>query len=328
MRLYELTKPEAYKKYGSREKVRSARSPNDLQYAISSKDPKAKNRARGSGNNTTFGINAPLSQDTRSRGVKKDRRNKVDKTGLGTTSNRLQRVDPSLTSSMGITGRQGPWRLLDLVDVTARTSGRRQGVGKTGVSKAELDKLVDRQLLRIEWKPEATPILSQQSGVYIWLHPKWGIFYIGIVGSNLPQRWNTHIQKLMGRLHDSAEKKSPEDKKEKGLITTAPIEWLKFSKKFLSSEGSQLDITDEQIKKELDDVAVAFYPIVKPKGIGTSTRNLGKRSKDDYEQWKKGIEDLEARRVKSIVHKRVKQGKELPTNSNAEIYKQEIEDEA
>jgi hypothetical protein len=283
MRLYELTKGQAYSKYDGRLGVRNFKS---------------KHQAKDSPS------------------VRRD-----GKFTLGTDTNRvskgIKQVTPSL-QDIGIAGRQGPWRLLDLVEVTALDTNdpkvhSRQAIGKAGASKSMLDKHVGRQLMSIEWNDDAKTLM-QQSGIYIWLHPKWGIFYIGIAAKDTlkdgpHQRWTSHIQKLMGRLHTSATKDKKKDAPNV-RIAYSPVEWMNFSEKFLSSKGKEIDITDEQIKKELENVSVAFYAIKPPP-----------------EGYKAALAKLEASLVKSNTRTKMNKGvdADMLANKDAVKFRKEIE---
>ena len=129
----------------------------------------------------------------------------------------------------------------------------------------------DSRFVTVKWKPAAKEILKQK-GVYIWMHPDFGIFYVGIATrDNLNQRWGSHLFKLLGRTPDWYVKA--------GFYTK---QWREFAEKFLAQGYSKMDVNS--VSKDLEKVKVAFYPIAKPDHITP-------------EQYKKGIEDLEDRIV-------------------------------
>jgi len=196
--------------------------------------------------------------------------------------------------------REGPYPITDLATLTAidPKSGKRwqQLPGEEG----NLEKLLKygegRQLFDIAWSKKAKELFSGgNSGIYIWTHPEFGIFYVGIVGAELKQRWSSHIQKIMGRLKDQGDSDSQGNPRSR-----APKKWIQFSKEFLSPEGSQMMISDEQLMKELGSISVSFYPINRPEGVGTSTVKPGERGKEDYKRWKKGLEAIEKRIVRIV----------------------------
>ena len=196
--------------------------------------------------------------------------------------------------------REGPYPITDLATLTAidPKSGKRwqQLPGEEG----NLEKLLKygegRQLFDIAWSKKAKELFSGgNSGIYIWTHPKFGIFYVGIVGADLKQRWSSHIQKIMGRLKDQGKSDSQGNPRSR-----APKNWIQFSKEFLSPEGSQMKISDEQLMKELGSISVSFYPINRPEGVGTSFKKPGERGYEDYDRWKKGLEAIEKRIVRIV----------------------------
>lgn len=135
------------------------------------------------------------------------------------------------------------YNLLDLVTVTA--GKRKQGE------------------LSVNKKPQANSIL-RQSGIYIWTHPKYGIFYVGIAAkNNLEQRWGAHINKLLGTA---------------AICPTG--NWKEFSTIFLAGSGGHIDTAIPE--KELEGVKLYFYPV--PKREGQSD-----------EEYKKDLEDTEDR---------------------------------
>ena len=129
----------------------------------------------------------------------------------------------------------------------------------------------DSRYVTVKWKPTAKSILKQK-GVYIWMHPDFGIFYVGIASrDNLNQRWGSHLFKLLGR--------TPEWYVKAGFYTK---QWREFAEKFLSQGFSKLDVN--LVQKDLEKVKVAFYPINIPDNVSP-------------EEYKKGLEDLEDRIV-------------------------------
>ena len=129
----------------------------------------------------------------------------------------------------------------------------------------------DPRFVTVKWKPSAKSILNQK-GVYIWMHPTFGIFYVGIASrDNLSQRWGSHLFKLLGRTPDWYVKA--------GFYTK---QWKEFAQTFLDQGESKLDVN--AVQKDLDKVRVAFYPIDMPANLSP-------------EEYKKGLEDLEDRIV-------------------------------
>ena len=117
--------------------------------------------------------------------------------------------------------------------------------------------------LTITWKRESKPIL-QQKGIYIWTHPQFGIFYLGIArADNLDQRWDAHIQKLLNRAK-----------------VTYPRRWREFAQLFLAQGVSSVD--SSRAMDDLAPIKIYFYPVNKPADM----------SDEDYA---KAIEDLETR---------------------------------
>lgn len=199
--------------------------------------------------------------------------------------------------SEGLIGaRQGPNKIVDMLSFTPvdLDGPKRSRVlpGEEG-SKEELLKYAEgRQLVDLKWNSKAKELFDTPAGIYIWTHPKFGIFYIGIMGSDLEQRWTSHVTKMLGRYKDQGKKDSQGNPRSR-----APVNWVKFSQDLLSKEGSQIKITSEQAAKELSDISVSFYPINKPEGVGTSFKKPGERGYEDYDRWKKGLEAIEKRLV-------------------------------
>lgn len=132
------------------------------------------------------------------------------------------------------------YRLLDLVTVS-------KGNGK---------------YYKVTKKPGAKAILGQ-SGIYIWSHPNFGKFYVGIASkNNLDQRWTAHLNKLMGSW-------------------SAPtVNWKQFSDLFLAGVRDQIDLVDPN--QDLKDIRLFFYPCEKRPGQSDA-------------EFKKELQDLESR---------------------------------
>jgi len=119
------------------------------------------------------------------------------------------------------------------------------------------------EYVTISWKQTAKSVL-QQKGLYIWTHPTFGIFYVGIArADNLGQRWDAHTQKLLNRAK-----------------VYYPKRWKEFAQIFLAQGVSALD--SSQVAKDLEGIKIYFYPINKPGNI----------TDKDYAR---AIEDLETR---------------------------------
>ena len=128
----------------------------------------------------------------------------------------------------------------------------------------------DPKYITVKWKPSARSILKQ-SGIYIWMHPDFGIFYVGIASrDNLSQRWGSHLIKLLGR---------PPSYWPDGFY---PTQWRAFAEKFLAQGFGKMDVN--AVGKDLEKVRVAFYPITMPENLSP-------------EEYKNGLEDLEDRIV-------------------------------
>ena len=104
-----------------------------------------------------------------------------------------------------------------------------------------------------------------KSGIYVWHHPDWGYFYVGIAAAdNFTERWNKHIQKLLDRCSSAKQMKN----------------WLTFSQRFANA-GYGLD--------DLKDITLRFFPVA-------SRREFPGRE----EEFKKYLETLETRIVTLI----------------------------
>ena len=101
----------------------------------------------------------------------------------------------------------------------------------------------DRPGLKIRFRRDR-PAESKQSGIYVWYHPDWGYFYVGIAAAdNFTERWYKHVQKLLDQ------------------CTTAKqmANWKSFADKF-AQQGYNID--------DLKDITLIFFPRPNP---GSST---------------------------------------------------------
>jgi len=104
------------------------------------------------------------------------------------------------------------------------------------------------------------PAETRQSGIYVWHHPDWGYFYVGIAAAdNFTERWNKHIQKLLDQCTSARQMAN----------------WRTFSQRF-AQQGYGID--------DLKDITLRFFPRPNP---GSPT-------------FKKELEDLETRIVGMI----------------------------
>ena len=104
------------------------------------------------------------------------------------------------------------------------------------------------------------PPETRQSGIYVWHHPDWGYFYVGIAAAdNFTERWNKHIQKLLDQCTSAKQMAN----------------WQAFAQKF-AQQGYGLD--------DLKDITLRFYPRPNP---GSST-------------FKQELSDIETRIVRTI----------------------------
>ena len=84
------------------------------------------------------------------------------------------------------------------------------------------------------------PAETRQSGIYVWHHPDWGYFYVGIAAAdNFTERWNKHIQKLLDQCTSAKQMRN----------------WQAFAQKFRAA-GYGID--------DLKDVTLRFYPRPNP----------------------------------------------------------------
>jgi hypothetical protein len=198
-----------------------------------------------------------------------------------------------------IGARQGPKKIIDMVTIKpVNLNGKKRSRVLPGYGNKEalLKYAEGRQLVDLEWNGKAQELFNTPAGIYIWTHPKFGIFYIGIMGSDLEQRWTSHVNKMLGRYKDQANNKDDQGNSR----STAPTNWVKFSQDLLSKDGSQIEISSEQAAKELSAISVSFYPINKPEGVGTSHKKPGERGYEEYDRWKKGLEAIEHRLVSLV----------------------------
>ena len=117
----------------------------------------------------------------------------------------------------------------------------------------------DRPGLSIQLRRDR-PAETRQSGIYVWHHPDWGYFYVGIAAAdNFTERWNKHIQKLLDNCSSAKQM----------------VNWQAFAQKFAAA-GYGID--------DLKDITLRFYP--RP-NTGSPT-------------FKQELEDLETRIVATI----------------------------
>jgi hypothetical protein len=117
----------------------------------------------------------------------------------------------------------------------------------------------DRPGLSIQLRRDR-PAETKQSGIYVWHHPDWGYFYVGIAAAdNFTERWNKHIQKLLDNCSSAKQMAN----------------WQAFAQKFATA-GYGID--------DLKDITLRFYP--RP-NTGSPT-------------FKQELEDLETRIVATI----------------------------
>jgi len=97
----------------------------------------------------------------------------------------------------------------------------------------------DRPGLSIQLRRDR-PSETKQSGIYVWHHPDWGYFYVGIAAAdNFTERWNKHIQKLLDNCSSAKQMAN----------------WQTFAQKFAAA-GYGID--------DLKDVTLRFYPRPNP----------------------------------------------------------------
>jgi hypothetical protein len=109
------------------------------------------------------------------------------------------------------------------------------------------------------------PAETRKSGIYVWHHPDWGYFYVGIAAAdNFTERWNKHIQKLLDQCTSAKQMHN----------------WREFATKFRTA-GYGID--------DLRDITLRFFPI-------TTVADFG----GDKEQLKNELKALETRIVSLI----------------------------
>ena len=80
------------------------------------------------------------------------------------------------------------------------------------------------------------PAETHQSGIYVWFHPDWGYFYVGIAAAdNFTERWRKHIEKLLDQCTNAKQMQN----------------WKSFADKF-AQQGYGID--------DLKDVKLRFFP--------------------------------------------------------------------
>jgi hypothetical protein len=97
----------------------------------------------------------------------------------------------------------------------------------------------DRPGLSIQLRRDR-PAETKQSGIYVWHHPDWGYFYVGIAAAdNFTERWNKHIQKLLDQCTSARQMRN----------------WQTFAQQF-SQQGYGID--------DLKDITLRFFPRPNP----------------------------------------------------------------
>lgn len=160
-----------------------------------------------------------------------------------------------IEEAIKLTGRSGrkTYKLLDLVSVSPNPNNN--GLLKYNTSS-------------LRSKPELG-----NAGIYIWSHPDFGIFYIGINSKGadgLEQRWLAHIDKLVNRLR---------------VGTGYTHGWHEFSKMFI--KHSMDDIS--KVNDDLSNVRLTYIPLANPKDYA------------DRKQLKKELADIEDRLIDKIL---------------------------
>jgi hypothetical protein len=112
----------------------------------------------------------------------------------------------------------------------------------------------------------ARPAEAKKSGIYVWHHPDWGYFYVGIATKdNFTERWNKHIQKLLDNCSSAQQMAN----------------WKAFATKFREA-GYGID--------DLKDITLRFFPM--------ATR--AEHPDWDQAEWKQYLSDMETRIVSMI----------------------------
>jgi hypothetical protein len=94
------------------------------------------------------------------------------------------------------------------------------------------------------------PAETLKSGIYVWYHPDWGYFYVGIAAAdNFTERWNKHIQKLLDNCSSAKQMAN----------------WKAFATKF-NAAGYGLD--------DLKDITLRFFPITTVADFGGDKERL------------------------------------------------------
>lgn len=94
------------------------------------------------------------------------------------------------------------------------------------------------------------PPETRKSGIYVWYHPDWGYFYVGIAAAdNFTERWNKHIQKLLDRCTSAKQMRN----------------WRTFAQKFAAA-GYGLE--------DLKDITLRFFPITTTAAYGGTKEQL------------------------------------------------------
>ena len=127
----------------------------------------------------------------------------------------------------GKTGRLHA-RLLDIADITIKK--RSNGIEYPSV------KLKNN-----------LPAGYDKAGIYVWSHPQFGIFYIGLNAAakakkGLNQRAESHVRKLLNRLYKESE---------------YTVAWEKFSNMLV--KHSKEDIN--KFRDDLDQVQITYFPL-------------------------------------------------------------------
>lgn len=117
--------------------------------------------------------------------------------------------------------------------------------------------------LSIHWRKDR-PAEVKKSGIYVWYHPHFGYFYVGIAAANnFTERWSKHIQKLLDQCSSAKQMRN----------------WKTFSDRFAAA-GYGLD--------DLKDITLRFFPIADAADY------------PDKVQFKKELEKLETRIISMI----------------------------
>lgn len=160
-----------------------------------------------------------------------------------------------IEEAVKLTGRSGrkTYKLLDLISVTPHPTN---------------NGLLKYNTASLKSKPELG-----NAGIYIWSHPDFGIFYIGINAKGvdgLEQRWLAHIDKLVNRLRNS---------------TGYTSGWHEFSKLFI--KHSMEDVS--KVNDDLAEVRLTYIPLANPKDYA------------DRKQLKKELANIEDRLIDKIL---------------------------